>query len=135
MLSTPNFSVTKRFNARIAIGASISPRRQTPSQGAAQIRPQIEARGFGRRATAYASRYLPSAISVTYLPASVWTGHACLQGKLRSNHSALRSTNVPASLPRDLEIGRRRAGHGHGLLRAFRLRVPDVDRIGAVGKI
>ena len=52
MLSTPNLSVTKRFRARIAIGASSSPRRQTVSQGAAQIRPQIEASGFGRRATA-----------------------------------------------------------------------------------
>ena len=52
MLSTPNRSVTKRFRARMEIGASSSPRRQTVSQGAAQIRPQIEASGFGRRATA-----------------------------------------------------------------------------------
>ena len=52
MLSTPKRSVTKRFRARMAIGASISPRRQTASQGAAQMRPQIDASGFGRRATA-----------------------------------------------------------------------------------
>ena len=31
---------------------------------------------------------------MTYLPASVWTGHACLQGKLRSSHSALNSPKV-----------------------------------------
>ena len=52
MLSTPNLSVTNRFNARMAMGASISPRRQTVSHGAAQIRPQIDASGLGRRATA-----------------------------------------------------------------------------------
>ena len=52
MLSTPNRSVTNRLSARIEIGASISPRRQAGSQGAAQIRPQIDASGFGRRATA-----------------------------------------------------------------------------------
>jgi len=71
MLSTPNLSVTKRLRARMEMGASISPRRQTDSQGAAQMRPQIEASGFGRRATAYASRNRPCAISVTYFPASV----------------------------------------------------------------
>jgi hypothetical protein len=37
--STPYFSVTKRFSARIAIGASIDPRRQASSQGAAHTRP------------------------------------------------------------------------------------------------
>ncbi len=36
----------------MAMGASSSPRRHTVSQGAAQIRPQMEASGFGRRATA-----------------------------------------------------------------------------------
>jgi hypothetical protein len=52
MLSTPKRSVTKRLSARMEIGASSSPRRHTASQGAAQIRPQIEASGLGRRATA-----------------------------------------------------------------------------------
>jgi hypothetical protein len=28
------------------------------------------------------------------LPASVWTGHACLQGKFRSNHSPLNSAKA-----------------------------------------
>ncbi len=46
--STPYFSVTKRFRARIAIGASMAPRRQASSQGAAQTRPQTEANGIGR---------------------------------------------------------------------------------------
>ena len=49
--STPYFSVTKRFSARIEIGASIAPRRQASSHGAAQTRPQTEANGFGARAT------------------------------------------------------------------------------------
>ena len=52
MLSTPKRSVTKRLRARIEMGASISPRRQTDSHGAAQMRPQMDASGFGRRATA-----------------------------------------------------------------------------------
>ncbi len=49
--STPYFSVTNRFRARIEIGASIEPRRQASSQGAAQTRPQTDAKGFGARAT------------------------------------------------------------------------------------
>ncbi len=52
MLSTPKRSVTKRLSARMEIGASFSPRRQAVSHGAAQMRPQIEASGLGRRATA-----------------------------------------------------------------------------------
>ena len=46
-LSTPNCSVTYRFRARMATGASTVPRRQAGSHGAAQTRPQIEANGFG----------------------------------------------------------------------------------------
>ena len=65
MLSTPNRSQTNRFSARIAIGSSSFPRRQAVSQGAAQTRPQIEANGFGRRATWYASRNRPSSMSPT----------------------------------------------------------------------
>jgi hypothetical protein len=49
--STPYLSVTNRLSARIEIGASIEPRRQASSQGAAQTRPQTEAKGFGARAT------------------------------------------------------------------------------------
>ena len=52
MLSTPNRSVTNRLRARIEIGASSSPRRQTLSHGAAQIRPQMDAKGLGFLATA-----------------------------------------------------------------------------------
>ena len=95
MLSTPNRSVANRLSARIAIGSSIVPRRQEVSHGAAQTRPQIDANGFGLRATWYASRYRPSSINPTYRPASVWTGHAAIQGKLESSHS--RSTNLSCS--------------------------------------
>ena len=49
--STPKRSVTVRFSARMAMGASMAPRRQASSQGAAQTRPQTEANGFGARAT------------------------------------------------------------------------------------
>ena len=38
-LSTPNRSVTNRFNARMDTGASTEPRRQARSHGAAQTRP------------------------------------------------------------------------------------------------
>ena len=48
--STPNFSQTNRFSARIEIGASSAPRRHLASQGAAQTRPQMEAKGFWVRA-------------------------------------------------------------------------------------
>jgi hypothetical protein len=44
-------------------GESIAPLRQASSQGAAQTRPQMEARGFGPLATRKASGYLPSEIS------------------------------------------------------------------------
>src|SRR6516165_4550564 len=85
-LSTPNCSVTKRFRARIATGASTVPRRHADSHGAAQTRPQMEANGLGARAMRYASRNRPSAIAVTYAPASVWTGHAARHGSLSHNH-------------------------------------------------
>ena len=48
--STPYFSVTNRLSARMAIGWSISPRRQASSQGAAHTRPHTDANGFGSRA-------------------------------------------------------------------------------------
>ena len=64
-LSTPNCSVTKRFRARMATGASSVPRRQAASHGAAHTRPQIEAKGLGSRAIRYASENRPSAIAVT----------------------------------------------------------------------
>ena len=48
----PKRSVTKRFSGRIATGESILPRRQASSHGAPQVRPQIDAIGFGERATA-----------------------------------------------------------------------------------
>jgi len=63
--STPYASVTNRLSARIEIGASITPRRQASSQGAAQTRPQTDANGLGERATRKASSFLPSAISWT----------------------------------------------------------------------
>jgi hypothetical protein len=53
--SGPKRSVTKRLSGRIATGASIDPRRHASSHGAPQVRPQIDAIGFGDRATAYAS--------------------------------------------------------------------------------
>src|SRR4029453_6555022 len=87
-LSTPKRSVTNRLRARIAIGASTVPRRHAGSQGAAHTRPQIDANGFGARAMRYASRYRPSAIAVTYAPASVWTGQAARHGSLSHNHRA-----------------------------------------------
>lgn len=73
--STPYCSATKRLSARIAIGPSTAPRRHATSHGAAHTRPQTEANGFGARATRYASSFRPSAISWTYRPASVATGH------------------------------------------------------------
>jgi len=57
--SGPAISQTKRFNARIEIGRSCAtndpssstrgmwPRRQAASHGAPQMRPQIDANGFG----------------------------------------------------------------------------------------
>ena len=72
--STPYCSVTKRFRARIEIGASIAPRRHASSHGAAHTRPQTDANGFGARATRKASSSRPSAMSWTYRPASVATG-------------------------------------------------------------
>ncbi len=51
-LSTPWRSVTVRFSARMEIGSSIWPRRHFVSHGWAQMRPQIEASGFGARAIA-----------------------------------------------------------------------------------
>jgi len=72
--STPYCSVTTRLRARIEIGASIAPRRQASSQGAAQTRPQMDAKGLGDRATRKASLSRPSAMSWTYRPASVATG-------------------------------------------------------------
>ncbi len=64
-LSTPKRSVTNRFSARMATGASTVPRRHAVSHGAAHTRPQIEANGFGARAIRYASRSRPSAMAVT----------------------------------------------------------------------
>jgi hypothetical protein len=55
-LSTPKRSVTNRFRARIATGASTVPRRHADSHGAAHTRPQIDANGFVARAMRYASR-------------------------------------------------------------------------------
>ena len=49
--SVPCRSVRKRLSARIAMGRSISPRRQAVSQGCAQTRPQMLASGLGSRAT------------------------------------------------------------------------------------
>ena len=49
--SGPYCSVRKRFSARIEMGLSISPRRQAVSQGCAQTRPQMLARGLGSRAS------------------------------------------------------------------------------------
>ena len=56
------------------MGASMAPRRQASSQGAAHTRPQTEAKGLGARATRKASSSRPSAMSCTYRPASVRTG-------------------------------------------------------------
>ena len=54
-VSTPYRSVANRFSARIEIGSfSTTPFRQTSSQGWAQTLPQIEAKGLGPRAMAYA---------------------------------------------------------------------------------
>ena len=53
------------YVARIAMGASIAPRRHASSQGAAHTRPHTEANGFGARATRYASSSRPSAMSWT----------------------------------------------------------------------
>jgi hypothetical protein len=47
------------LSARIATGASIAPRRHFVSQGAAQTRPQIDGKGFGRLAMRYASAKRP----------------------------------------------------------------------------
>ena len=58
-------SVTKRFSARMATGASTEPRRQLVSQGAPQTRPQMEANGLVARAIRYAVSYRPSAMAVT----------------------------------------------------------------------
>ena len=74
MDSTPYCSVRCLFSARMAIGASMAPRRQTSSHGAAQTRPHTDAKGFGARATRYASSRRPSASNCTYRPASVATG-------------------------------------------------------------
>src|SRR5208283_4095166 len=85
--SGPCRSVRKRLRARIAMGRSISPRRQAVSQGWAQTRPQMLASGLGLRAYLYASSNRPSAIRATYRPALVWAGHAIMQGKLVFNQS------------------------------------------------
>ena len=50
VFSTPCRSVSVRLSARIEIGWSMMPRRHFVSQGCAQMRPQMEARGFGARA-------------------------------------------------------------------------------------
>jgi hypothetical protein len=50
-LSTPYRSQANLLRALMAIGLSILPRRQAVSQGAAQMRPQMEAKGFGSLAT------------------------------------------------------------------------------------
>src|SRR5208282_4527891 len=85
--SGPCRSVRKRLSARIAMGRSISPRRQAVSQGCAQTRPQILASGLGSRANLYASSNRPSEMSATYRPALVWAGQAIMQGKLVFNQS------------------------------------------------
>ncbi len=88
LLSAPNFSVRNRLSGRIATGSSIFPRRHASSHGAAHTRPHTDANGFGPRATRKASRSFPCAISVTYAPASVPTGHAAAHGTLRWNACA-----------------------------------------------
>jgi hypothetical protein len=50
--SGPYCSIRNRFSTRIAMGWSISPRRQAVSQGCAQTRPQMLANGLGSRARA-----------------------------------------------------------------------------------
>src|SRR5579883_35471 len=69
------------------IGASSTPRLQAGSQGWPHTRPHTDAKGLGWRAYRYASSYRPSAINVTYRPAWVWTGQACMHGKLDSSQS------------------------------------------------
>jgi hypothetical protein len=53
------------LTARIETGVSTLPRRHARSQGAPQMRPQIDTKGFVARAMAYASRSRPSATAVT----------------------------------------------------------------------
>ena len=45
-------STAKRLSVRIAMGSSSVPRRQAASQGAVQIHPQTEGKGFTSAATA-----------------------------------------------------------------------------------
>src|ERR1039458_9300342 len=66
--------VDQSDSARIAMGASIEPRRQASLHGAAHTRPHTDANGLGARATRNASSSRPSAMSWTYRPASVATG-------------------------------------------------------------
>jgi hypothetical protein len=49
----------------MAMGWSMSPRRHTASQGAAQTRPQIDGNGFGMREMRYASSSSPAAMAET----------------------------------------------------------------------
>src|ERR1035438_55766 len=68
-------------------------------------------------------------MSVTYLPDSVWTGHAHLQGKFRSSHSWL---TFSTGLLRDLEGGLGGASDGHGLLRGLQLGMPHLHGVRAI---
>ena len=61
-MSRPSWSMTKRLRLRIAIGPSLSARRQAGSQGASHTRPQIELKGLVAVMASNASANLSSQI-------------------------------------------------------------------------
>src|ERR1035437_8420414 len=71
-------------------------------------------------------------MSVTYLPDSVWTGHAHLQGKFRSSHSWLTSS---IGLLRNLEGCLSGTGDGHGLLGGLELGMPHLHGVGTIRNV